>query len=184
MRPWHLSCLALALWGCDASFEDLRPTLSESRASDTGFASPSDLGVSDGLDGGTPDATGLDAQPGVDQPSPVLPRVIAEGSWRPVDYEVRGSASLLESEGGLELRLSDDFSAFAVPGPVLVLTTRDRLGTRIRPDLGDLRIGELRQNSGPQTYPLPLEATAATTVWIFCEPFGLEVGRANLEPRP
>ncbi len=80
-----------------------------------------------------------------------------------------------------ELRFAADFAVSAVPGPVVVVTTRDALGTKIDPAT-DLDLGPLRATTGAQSYALA--DTTRRYVFVFCKPFGVEVARALLEDAP
>lgn len=171
------------LSGCDAAFEDLRPgsiALSQDAGIEGGGgADLASLDLGGGPDGGSsPDLAALP-----DQGASVDVVRLVSGRFVRLDYEISGTAEVFRlPDGTFELRLSDDFSSFPVPGPVIVFATRDRIGARIDPSQGDIRIGALLANRGAQTYAVPEAAASAPFVFIYCEPFGLEVGVAALTP--
>ncbi|CAN0592616.1 unnamed protein product, partial [Laminaria digitata] len=107
---------------------------------------------------------------------------VAEGPWQGrADYQASGTASLLmRADGQFELRFSDDFTVSRVPGPVVVLSRRESLSGGIQPQQGDVELGVQAERSGAQSYVLPAGADDRRYVWIYCKPFGLEVGRARL----
>lgn len=100
------------------------------------------------------------------------------------DYQATGVVTIGTVDGELQLRLSEDFTASGVPGPVLVLTERTTLGTQIEASLGDIRVDDLRSTTGAQNYLLSVTASDWQVAWVFCEPFGVEIARADLEPSP
>jgi hypothetical protein len=116
----------------------------------------------------------------------MLPTVVVRrGSFEGrAGHNGSGEVELLRIGGALELRFADSFSSSGVPGPVVVLSPRDRLGTRLDPAAGDVELGTLQRSRGPQTYPAPPGAEQAAYVWIFCKPFGVEVARAALSEVP
>lgn len=152
----------LSASACDAAFEDL--------------GSDDFLGAQ-----GRPDLG-----PGPDLgPLPLEEVLLATGVWTPEDYDIAGSVELFRRQDGrLELVMSDDFRAFPVPGPVVVLTDRPEIGSRVDPSQGDFHLGPLRANSGPQAYEFPPQAVGSQFAFVYCEPFGLPVGRAELMPAP
>jgi hypothetical protein len=174
-----LATLALSgcLFGCDAIYEDLRPTTAPTRP-------PSDGGGADGggaLDGGAP-VGGGDAAAVAD--GGATPEPLARGTWRGrTGYSASGTVTLERApDGALHVRFEDDFDSQSVPGPVVVLSTRSELGSAIDPAAGDLELGVLESPRGPQRYAAPPEAVGALYAWIYCLPFGVEVARAPLAP--
>ena len=109
--------------------------------------------------------------------------VLRRGTWTPRDYRASGSAEVVRlADGTVEVRFGDDFDVARVPGPVVVLSYRDRLGSEIEPALGDVELGVLINERGAQTYVVPGNLDDRDFVWVYCAPFGLEVGRAALVP--
>lgn len=159
--------------GCNAIVEDLRPDeLRPQTSPDAGVVSPN-------ADAGLTDGGFLDAGPNVTLEEVVL----SAGQFVELDYEITGTSEVVRlADGSLELRMSPDFRSFAVPGPVVVFSNRDLIGRIIQAD--DLRIGALTSNSGAQSYTVPSGAENFRYVFVYCEPFGLEVGRAELLPVP
>jgi hypothetical protein len=162
--------------GCDASFVDQRPGDDalplDSRLGDGGSIADAVLSGDNGLPG-QPDA-GTDGVSG--------PTVYARGAFSGrSDYQGVGQAELVRRGDVIELRFSDDFATSAVPGPVVVLSSRPDMGSAIRGDLGDVELGVLKSTSGAQTYPLPGGDEGRRYAWIYCKPFGVEVARAQME---
>ena len=177
--------LGFALFACDASFSDLRP---ESRDLDAGVgvgldASGVDGGVArdadrpDPLDAGFTDAAVADVPPDV-------VTVVAEGSFEGRGgYDASGSVTLAHLGGDrYALVTSEDFSTASVPSPVLLVSDRDALGSRLQPS--DVRIATLSasQLRGSHRFELTL-ASVPAYAWVYCEPFGVETARAPLEAR-
>lgn len=155
-----LFALICLLLGCNSIFTDLSGDVPTSDG-----AMPVDGGSLDAGDGGS---SGAD--------------VVASGSFSGrTGYRASGGVQLQRRAGQLELVFSSEFMSQAVPGPVIVLSTRDSLGNRLDEALGDIELGELSENSGAQTYPLPAAAESARYVWVYCLPFRVEVARAPLE---
>ena len=95
-----------------------------------------------------------------------------------------GSVALLDypAQDLIELRFGADFFCSDVPGPVVVLTARDDLGTSLDALAGDLEIATLKSTSGAQSYFLRGSDVVASrdNVFVFCKPYGLEVAKAAL----
>jgi hypothetical protein len=95
-----------------------------------------------------------------------------------------GSVALFDypSQDLLEIRFGADFFCSDVPGPVVVLTARDDLGTSLDALSGDLEVATLKSTSGAQSYFLHGSQVAGTrdNVFVFCKPYGLEVAKAAL----
>lgn len=175
MRTLTVLGLGALLVGCEAGFEDLRPEGSALAvdAGNPGEGAP---------DSSSPDAgVGADLASGADLGPSGEAVLLTSGSFERIGYRISGTAEVFRlSDGTLELRLGDDFSSTAVPGPVVVFSTRDRIGSQIDPGQGDIRIAALRANQGAQTYVIPESAADAPFLFIYCEPIGLEVGIATL----
>ena len=125
----------------------------------------------------TPDLAGLDldfSDAGV---------VVGRGRFAGRDGHLGvGGASLFQRDDGLaELRFDEQFACSDVPGPVVVLTTRDSLGTRVDPSQGDLPVGPLQASSGAQRYLIVSSLGGRRRVFIYCKPYGLEVAVAGME---
>jgi hypothetical protein len=151
----RLSLALLLVAGCEAHFTDLRPE---------GLNPDFDAGF---VDVGPPPASDT-----------VLLRGTFSGRGR---YSGAGGASLVQrTDGSFELVFAEDFSVSSVPGPVVVLTTRDRIGSRIDAGQGDLDLGTLKMRSGMQSYPAPAAGLTSMYAWVFCRPFGVEIARAEL----
>ncbi|MEM7677267.1 MAG: hypothetical protein AAF449_14800 [Myxococcota bacterium] len=156
---------------CDAQFVDLRDPSNKS-SFDGGIVLRSDAGVV--TDGGDSADDGGGA---------VSVGIVKEGVWTGrSDYRASGQATIERLDNGqVQLRFSSDFSVSRVPGPVVVLSYRQDIGRNIDPSQGDVELGRLLRNSGSQTYPVPAGVDDRLFAWVYCKPFGLEVGRAELE---
>jgi hypothetical protein len=156
-----LVLLALAS-GCRAHFVDERPL-------DERGAAAGDLAVApEDLDGRDLAGAGVG--------------VFAAGSFsgRAGHLGLGGAALYRRSDGIVMLELDDQFSVSPVPGPVLVLTSRDALGTMLD-DSVDLELGPLAATTGAQAYHVPGGDGGRRVVFVFCRPYGVEVARAALE---
>lgn len=176
----------LACAACDAEFIDLR---SEAELADGGFlirtdtgATPADGGTGTGIDGGRPVDAGGRQDSGEAQGGDT---VLRQGAWGGRGaYRGSGEATVVRrASGEVELVFSDDFSVSRVPGPFVVISFRDQLGTGINPAVGDVELAPLARNSGAQTYIIPPGLEDREYAWVYCKPFGVEVARATLEVR-
>ncbi|MEM9071747.1 MAG: hypothetical protein AAGE52_24775 [Myxococcota bacterium] len=173
MTRAFLACAILVL-GCDARFENLRSGLDSQDAAQPDTGAVPDAGV-------VPDAgAGQDAGPG-DEPT-----VIGEGEFEGrTGYDASGGVRV-EQTGpqSYQVVLGDDFASAAVPGPVLVVSGRDRLGTALVSE--DILVTRLSRDQirGAGTYTFETnELPGNTHVYVYCEPFGVETARARLELR-
>ncbi|MCA9667084.1 MAG: hypothetical protein KC503_15910 [Myxococcales bacterium] len=176
-----LACVLLSSSGCSAIFTSDRPP-----GSDTATPTPDGRADDSGGDvqGPSPDtASGDGPQP--DAP-PSSGMVIADGNWEGRTGHVgKGTVEMFRTAGGeIELRFSADFETSAVPTPVVVLTSRDSIGSAIDASKGDLDLGALTSVSGAQTYKVPGGDGGRRYVWVFCVPFGIEISRAPLKDVP
>lgn len=176
---WVLT--TFVLFACDARFSDLRP---EEASLDSGTS---------GVDaGGLPvDAGGIDTSEDASRPEDAAPAdtttpgagsIVATGSFEGRGgYDASGRVTL-EHLGGdrYALLTSDDFATASVPSPVLLVSDRDALGSRLQ--ASDVRIATLSasQLRGAQRFELTL-TSIPTYAWVYCEPFGVETARARLE---
>ena len=172
-RAWRCTVIALLAGGCDASFSydgklDAARVIPADSSGDSGIPT-------DGAGGSSEAAPADSAAPQAG--------TLASGSWEGrTGHLGRGSAELYRTAAGkVELRFGADFSTSAVPGPVVVLSSRASLGNRVEPAKGDLDLGALKAASGAQSYPLPGGDGGRRFAWVFCEPFGLEIARAPLK---
>lgn len=205
---WLISILML-LTACEANFRDLRPedavdpvtrdtgppsgdadrrdTLSDTEPVDTFSSDDSEVDPGgDAGDTGVPSDgmerdTASDPDTGTDTGG-ASERLVAEGTFESRDYEAKGTVQLYElPDGSWELRLGSDFEAESTPGPVVVLTRRETMGADIKPDQGDKELGALRSNAGADRYEVPGGPGSRRNAFIFCKPFGGEIGRAIME---
>lgn len=182
--------VALLVGGCDARFIDLRPESERPGAPDGVDAGPparEDGGIDD-VDGGggTVDAGGgEDASPPADGGSPpedtgTGEEVLAVGSLEGRGgYDAAGTVTLSRTADGYVLELGDDFDSAGVPGPVVVVTPRDALGTSLTGE--DLKVASLEVTSGAMRFELASIPDDPAYVFIYCEPFGVETARAAME---
>ncbi len=189
----RLTLLLLGALGCDARFVDLRPssladasitdTLPDTAAADAG----ADTSTADSDAGMTVDAsTGSDASM-ADTGAPdtgTTSTVIAQGRFQGRSgYDAAGGVRI-ESLGGSAyvVVLEDDFESAAVPGPAVVVTARDAIGTALVD--ADILVTRLTaaQIRGPGRYTFDAATLPADPyVFIYCEPFGVETARAATE---
>lgn len=157
-RAVRFPLLLLLCAACEAHFTDLRPD-------DGGFSGPPiDAGF---LDVGPPPATDETILAGT-----------FSGRGR---YSGSGGASIVQrTDGSFELVFADDFSVSSVPGPVVVLSTRASIGSRIDEAQGDINLGVLQRRSGSQSYEISSAALTAQYAWVYCRPYGVEIARAEL----
>jgi hypothetical protein len=107
-------------------------------------------------------------------------QILARGTFSGrAGHSGAGSASLVRSVVGLTVELGGDFAVTGVPGPELVLTARDSIGTEIA--AGDLDLGPLRSPNGAQSYAVSDDG-GRRNLFVFCKPFGVEVALAVLQP--
>ncbi|HUS64990.1 MAG TPA: hypothetical protein VMZ28_10630 [Kofleriaceae bacterium] len=162
MKALALLVIAASL-GCSATFVDWR----------TDAAAQADLGA---VDLAETDLSGFDLA-GADLGETVLATGRFEGR---AGHLGSGGGRLVETATGIEVRMDADFSASAVPGPVVVLTARPGLGTALVAE--DLQLGALSSPKGAQSYPVPGGDGGRRNLFVFCKPFGVEVARAVLAP--
>jgi hypothetical protein len=142
------------LSGCDASFTDLRMDA-----------------------GGVPEiVAGYDG--GVSGTELVLGRGAVSGR---AGHNGAGTASLVQhDDGSLEVRFASDFAVSNAPGPLVVLSSRESLGSALDP-AADQVLARLSKPSGAQSYPVEGDDVGRRIVWVFCDPFKVEIARAILE---
>jgi hypothetical protein len=160
-------CLILIplLVGCEARFIDQRP------ASERIFVYPADLAAE------PTDLNGLDLAEG-DRP-------LAQGMFmNRAGHAGSGAATLYRVQGKIELRFAADFSVSGVPGPAVFLTSRESMGGSIDTQ-ADVGLGTLQAIGGAQSYPVPAGAELGRrNVFVYCQPFRVEVAKANLVDLP
>jgi len=183
VRTFLVLSASLAAFGCDAIYTDLRP------------AQPAVDGAMAGTDGGL---VAVDAGPVPLADAGVAPDggpVVAMDAATPASelvgtfegrggYDAAGTATLRSTGEGLELVFSNDFSSAAVPGPVVVVTSRSAIGTGLTD--ADTLVARLDGDSiaGANTFAVDLPAPPDPAfVFVYCEPFGVETARAALEAR-
>ncbi len=182
--PFILFAFTAVTVGCDADFVDLRPENVRAGGS-TNSPMVDDSGVpmettDDDSGSSVPDPT---TQTGSRTLSPGT--VVSSGQVVGVgSYTASGTASLVRTEGGtLELQFDDAFMSSNVPGPVAALSTRDVLEDGITPGEGDVLAGIFETPiRGPVAYVVGDEAEGAGFAWVYCNPFQVEVARAELTP--
>lgn len=120
-----------------------------------------------------PDLLGTDASP--------LGSELAAGTFTGrAGHGGSGSAQLYRrADGVVEVRLLMDFSVTPVPGPAVFLTSRTDMGNTIDPQT-DLNLGTLQSASGAQSYAVPTDDGTRRNVFVFCQPFRVEVAKAAL----
>jgi hypothetical protein len=153
----------LLLAGCDARFVDLRSATGPG----PGPASP------------LPDLAGVDGSGAVE-------KLLAQGPFTGrAGHAGSGTGQLVRrADGAIEVRFAADFSASNVPGPAVFLTSRADMGTGIDA-VTDINLGTLRAPGGSQAYAVPSGAEQGRrNVFIYCQPFRVEVAKAALVDEP
>ena len=156
-----LTGVSLLLAGCEARFVDTRPLSERPQATPNDFAFTA------------PDLFGSDASPSGSE--------LAAGTFiGRAGHGGSGSAQLYRrADGVVEVRLLMDFSISPVPGPAVFLTSRTDMGNTIDPQT-DLNLGTLQSASGAQAYAVPSDDGSRRNVFVFCQPFRVEVAKAAL----
>lgn len=156
-----LTGISVLLLGCEARFVDTRPLSERPQATPNDFAFM------------PPDLVGTDASP--------LGSELAAGTFiGRAGHGGSGSAQLYRrADGVVEVRLLMDFSITPVPGPAVFLTSRTDMGNTIDPQT-DLNLGTLQSASGAQSYAVPSDDGSRRNVFVFCQPFRVEVAKAAL----
>jgi hypothetical protein len=172
-RAAWIFAAALTL-GCSARFVDERPE--EERRPlipDGGGAQVMDLPPAGDMD------TGRDLGAGAQGV------VLASGTFvGRAGHGGKGGGSIYRRpDGQIEVRMASDFGVTGVVGPVVVLTSRQDLGSMLRPQEGDLELGALRSTSGEQSYLVPGGDGGRRVVFIWCKPFTVEIAKAVMEAR-
>ncbi|MFK8003597.1 MAG: hypothetical protein AB8H86_28805 [Polyangiales bacterium] len=188
----------LFVFGCEAIFTDLTPPPNGEMFDASADSNAPDGGTNDAgapVDAAPVDAAPADAAPGEDAGSgmdsgppptdagPASPTLLGSGSFEGRGgYPAMGDVRLEElSPGEYQVVLSDTFSSAAVPGPVVVVTPRDAIGTRLGAD--DIVVTSLNaeQIAGAGTFPFSAASVPDDAyIFIYCEPFGVETARAQL----
>jgi len=163
-RLWLGVAAAALAAGCEASFVDQRERRDAFQAVDLARTDGGAGGAADGLPVGE----------------------LASGTFEGrAGHAGSGTAELVrEADGRVVLRFGSDFTVSGVPGPVVVLSSRDALGGAINATKGDLHLGTLVASSGAQSYPVPGGDGGRRWAWVYCEPFAVEIARARLEVTP
>ncbi len=93
------------------------------------------------------------------------------------DYEVTGNFTLSEETGELQLSFSSDFSTSNGPGLYIYLTNSESSIT------GGVELGELKSNTGAQTYAVGGDVQLGTYdyVLVYCKPFGVAFGLGKFD---
>ncbi|MEM6570975.1 MAG: DM13 domain-containing protein [Planctomycetota bacterium] len=91
------------------------------------------------------------------------------------DHVVTGGVDVVEVDGGLVLRLADDFSLDGAPDPKIGFGKGGTYDT-------STTFTPLRSNTGSQSYALPagLDVSAYDEAYIWCEQFSVALGVAAL----
>ncbi len=92
-------------------------------------------------------------------------------------YSVSGTATLTTGESGALLSFAENFRSQSGPGLYVYLSP---IGNGVS---GGIELDELKSNSGAQEYALPEDADPADYefVIIYCKPFGVPFGAAQLQ---
>ena len=154
------------LLGCDARFLDQRSAEERARGSLDFAMTPVDLAGAD--------LAGLDLA----EPTDTL---LAKGTFMGrAGHGGSGDGMLYRAKGGVEVRFAANFTSSGVPGPAVFLTSRDNMGGSIDSQ-ADIALGTLKSTTGAQTYPVPAGADVGRrNVFVYCQPFRVEVSKATL----
>ncbi len=154
------------LLGCDARFLDQRSAEDRARGSLDFAMTPADLAGAD--------LAGLDLA----EPTDTL---LAKGTFMGrAGHGGSGDGMLYRAKGGVEVRFAANFTSSGVPGPAVFLTSRDSMGGSIDSQ-ADIALGTLKSTTGAQTYPVPAGADVGRrNVFVYCQPFRVEVSKATL----
>jgi len=89
------------------------------------------------------------------------------------DHETRGTARIIQTDAGYELRLSSDFYLDGAPAPSIGFGVDGEFTTRV---------SDLYRKSGAQFYRLPegFTPTAYTDVFVWCDDFSIPLGIGEL----
>lgn len=171
VKYWSLLFVGFLVAGCEARFDSL--------SASPPVVTP-DAGMSDS---GLPDAGLSDA--GMEDGG-IEFALFSQGTWEGRSgYRASGSASLwTASDDRGFVQFEDDFESTSVPGPFVVVSTRDSLSGGVQESLGDQLLGPLQSVSGSQTYQIATGASSLRYVWVYCQPFTVEVARAALTEVP
>ncbi|MFN3200597.1 MAG: hypothetical protein ACE366_19515 [Bradymonadia bacterium] len=179
---WPMMAMAVCALsaGCDASFEDLRSA--EERAPVTPESPPAPQADPPGESLAEGPGEGSEGEGGEDE-TPAEDIVVARGTWEGrSDYAAGGEVLLIQrADGNYEFELSDDFRTADLPGPTLVISSRESLGSSLSAAAGDIEITRLDRVTGAQIHEIPTDPEGRRVAWVYCKPFGIEMARAILE---
>lgn len=186
MRSLALTLLLFA-FGCEAIFTDLSPPPDGDISLDA--ATDSSVPDSNTADAGPNTGPSTDVGPDMDSgPVPVdagpsSPVLLGSGTFEGRGgYPASGSVRLEQlAAGEYQVVVSDDFSSAAVPGPVILVTPRDAIGTRLSAEDINVTALSAEQIAGAGTYTFSAGSVPDDAyIFIYCEPFGVETARAEL----
>ena len=91
------------------------------------------------------------------------------------DHITTGTATLVKSEDGYRVVLSDDFELDGAPDPVVALGANETFSVANK-------LGALKNRTGAQSYIVPssIALDGVTEVYIWCEEFSVPLGIAPL----
>ena len=128
----------------------------------------------------------LDAAPAVASPAPrrtagpsatatpATARRVSTGSFRGIDHEASGVASLYDVAGALRLRF-EQISFQGTPSPSVHLVPRGA-----RTPKGGVRLGALKGEHGSFSYPTTVDAAGPWTVLVWCDRYATPIAAADL----
>lgn len=159
------------LLGCEARFLDQRSGASPLGQATYDFAMP------------PVDLAGVDLI-GADLATPA-DKLLSQGSFMGrAGHAGAGDGQLYRTASAVEVRFAPNFACSGVPGPAVFLTSRDSMGGGIDTQT-DISLGTLRSTSGAQTYVVPPGADVGRrNVFVYCQPFRVEVAKATLTDVP
>ena len=109
--------------------------------------------------------------------------VLATGTFRGLDHDASGSASLVRVEGTLYVRFEKDFRVLNGPDLLVYFSKHDASSDASRFATGFVSLGELKGNRGSQNYAIPANVDPADyrSVVVWCRRFNVGFAVAPLE---
>jgi hypothetical protein len=109
--------------------------------------------------------------------------VLATGTFRGLDHDASGSASLVRVDGTLYVRFEKDFQVLNGPDLLVYLSKHDASSDASRFATGFVSLGELKGNRGSQNYAIPAKVDPAEyrSVVVWCRRFNVGFAVAPLE---
>jgi hypothetical protein len=135
------------------------------------------------VDEGLPTAAPASAA-GAGSATAAPPAVLATGTFTSREHPTHGTAQVLRLAGGRVIVRLEDFATSNGPALVVWLSRNPAHGPDGAFDDHYVSLGPLKGNVGDQNYPVPagVDATAYTSVVVWCARFHVSFGAADLGP--